>query len=369
MTVAEKTQAAFFDAPGSPLRLESVETPIPVEGEVLVRVEHATVCGSDVHTFLGRREEPTPTVLGHEAIGTVEAVGSEPPQKMCGDVVRVGDRITWSVASSCGQCPRCTGGLPQKCLELLKYGHCRAEGRQVLSGGFAQHILLQPGTAIVDIGALPWRLATPLNCATATICATLSEHTELRDRRILILGAGMLGITAAAICRERGADHIAMVDQNPNRLETALRFGVSETVCHNRQDLDSTEGRSTDLFQSHHTFDVILELTGSSQLLQKAILNAAIGGSIILAGAVAPAAPILLDPQGFVRKCLRMRGVHNYTPQDLVAAVEFMHSSGDKYPFASLVGSCYPLHSLELAMDEAKTGRAMRVAIEPWSDL
>src|SRR5690606_8004475 len=85
-------------------------------GDVLVGISLATVCGSDLHTIAGRRAEPTPCVLGHEAVGII--VASARPG------FAEGQRVTWSLADHCGRCPACTEWkLPQKCARLFKYGH------------------------------------------------------------------------------------------------------------------------------------------------------------------------------------------------------------------------------------------------------
>lgn len=367
-TRATKTQAALFDAPGSPFRTTDVETPEPAQGEVLVRIEHATVCGSDVHTVLGRRVEPTPTVLGHEAIGIVEQLGSNPPDKMCGAPIDVGDRVTWSVASSCGRCERCDNGLPQKCFDLLKYGHCKAEERDILTGGFAERILLKPGTAIVGIGDLPWQLACPLNCATATVAAALKENLDLTEKRVLILGAGMLGVTAVAMCHQRSAKTLCVLDKSSDRLETAREFGATETIQVSANSNETSTTQPGSQLLSDHEFDLIVELTGDSALTQHCIRHAAIGGSIVLVGAVTPVEPVSLDPQQFVRRCLRMRGVHNYGPTDLFDAVTFMQDYGHNYPFGTLVGSVFPLREIDSAFKEAIRGEVLRVAIQPWSE-
>src|SRR5262249_43661003 len=94
--------AMLFDGPGRPLRPAVVPVPRPEEGEVLVRVEMCTLCGSDLHTFSGRRSEPCPTVLGHEVLGRVEAL----PEGAAGGL-SVGERVVWSVAAGCGACFFC----------------------------------------------------------------------------------------------------------------------------------------------------------------------------------------------------------------------------------------------------------------------
>lgn len=113
------------------------------EGEVIVRLEGATICNSDVHTLTGRRREPTPSVLGHEGCGVV--VGTARPG------VRRGDLVTFSITDVCGNCEKCRVGPQQKCERLGKYGHSRQREGEVPLGCYSTHIKLGPGTALISL--------------------------------------------------------------------------------------------------------------------------------------------------------------------------------------------------------------------------
>lgn len=336
---------------------------MPEAGEVLVRISQTTICGSDLYTLKGIRDEPTPTILGHEAIGHIVALPALPVTDLEGAPLSVGQRVTWSVAASCGDCDRCRCELPQKCRSLVKYGHAVAEGRTALSGGLAEYILLQKGSAIV---ALPQTLssdvACPANCATATVVACIRSAEKIEGRRVLIFGAGMLGLTATALATSKSAASITVVDQSAERLEMSGRFGASQTVVWNskRQTLHqvlASEGLA-------ETYDVILELTGAPACVQAAIDVADIGANIVLAGSVLPSESVALDPEQVVRRWLTIRGVHNYAPDDLQAAVRFLETA-QQFPFAELVGGRFPLQKVNEAVDFAIQQRPIRTAIMP----
>ncbi|WP_227254418.1 alcohol dehydrogenase catalytic domain-containing protein [Frigoriglobus tundricola] len=166
-------KAAIFDGPDQPLRVERVSAPAIKRGEALVRVSLCTVCGSDLHTFSGRRRERTPCVLGHEPVGVVEEINGD-LFDVSGAPVRAGDRVVWAVAVSCGACFFCRRGLPQKCDSLRKYGHEAVTPQCGPVGGLATHCHLLRGTAIVRVPAdLPDAVAAPAGCATATVAAVL----------------------------------------------------------------------------------------------------------------------------------------------------------------------------------------------------
>eukprot|EP00971_Amphidinium_carterae_P201066 3990043-Amphidinium_carterae.1 len=121
--------AAVFHGVNQPHEIREMPLPETLgEGELLVKLHAATICGSDLHTVSGKRQEPMPLVLGHEGVGVIEAIGrdifSGDRPRHANWKLKEGDRVTFSIADSCGVCPECTlHKLPQKCLKLMKYGH------------------------------------------------------------------------------------------------------------------------------------------------------------------------------------------------------------------------------------------------------
>lgn len=344
--------------------LRDFAIPVPSAGEVLVRIELASICGSDLHTFMGRRSEPTPTILGHEAVGRIEQLGSDGLKDLHGNALEIGDRITWGVAASCGTCDRCRSGLPQKCRKLFKYGHAEATGPKALSGGLSEFLLLHHGSKILKLSSeLPLEVACPANCATATVAACFRQAGEVANKSVLIFGAGMLGLTAAAMASDRGATQIAVVDTTSARLNRATRFGATHTI----EWSPSSHSLNQLLLDSRCTteFDVQLELSGASDACQNALQLAAVGGTIILAGSVMPSPDWPVSPEQIVRNCLTIRGVHNYAAQDLVSGIDFLERTHTQFPFHELVERTFALEDINSALRWAMDNRPIRVAIQP----
>lgn len=349
-----KSHVAIFHGAGQAFELKQLEVPQAGPGEAIVRVELSTICGSDLHTFSGRRSEAVPCILGHEAIGAVSEVGSPPPYDVDVQPLEVGDRITWSACISCGDCDRCRSGLTQKCRTVSKYGHNIATGSHPLSGGLSELLLLRQGSCIVKLDRdLPAQVACPANCATATIMAAFRSAGELIGKRVLILGAGMLGLTAAAVAASRGAELILLSDTDGNRLKWAQEFGA-----------EPLPGKIsiTDLPERP---DLIIECSGAEQAVQFALTAGSVGAHVVLLGSVLPSQDVRLDPEFVVRNLLTIRGVHNYASEDLSDAVDFLTSHSDHYPFAKLVESTFPLSDIHKAFRYAQEHRPIRVAIKP----
>jgi len=336
-------EAAVFEEPGRPLAHRSFEAPVLGAGELLVDVDLCTLCGSDLHTLRGARAAPTPSILGHEAVGHVHAAGPDAP-------AAVGERVTWSIAASCGECERCERGLEQKCTRLWKYGHEACAAPSELSGGLAQAIHLRAGTTVVPVpGHVPDEVAAPANCATATVAAALRVAEGVEGREVLVLGAGLLGLTAAAMARAAGARRVTVVDPDPARRGLAARFGADETAAPGG---DSAA-------------DLVLELSGQPEAVEEGLARAGLGARVVLVGSVSPSRPVALDPERVVRGLVRVEGVHNYRPRDLGTAVEFLAGPGASFPFVELVGAVHPLAQVDRAVAEALTGAAVRIGVRP----
>jgi alcohol dehydrogenase len=356
-------RAAIFDGPHRPLRIEGVSRPRLEPGEALVRVALCTVCGSDLHTVSGRRKEKTPSVLGHEPTGTVEEVCGD-VRDARGDPVRVGDRVVWAVAVSCGTCFFCARGLPQKCETLRKYGHEPHTPQCGPLGGLTTHCHLLRGTAIVKVPAgVPDAVAAPAGCATATVAAALRAARLLAPRpsplapRVCVFGLGMLGLTACAWLDALGAIPVAC-DVSEARLAHATRFGAKFVALpHELADVvaGATVGRGA---------DAALELSGAPSACAASLSALRIGGTAVWVGTVSPTEPVPVSPEVFVRRCLTLTGVHNYAPADLLAAVAFLEAHHARYPFAELVSRTFPLSAVNDALAFAEAEKPVRVAVD-----
>lgn len=339
---------AVFSGPGQPLEFTDRSLPECGAGELLVAILYATICGSDLHTIDGRRQEPTPCVLGHEAVGRVIAAGA------ARDPALVGQRLTWSLADSCGECLPCHDwDLPQKCERLFKYGHAALADGSGLNGCYGSHILLRRGTTVVPVpDTVPDEVAAPANCALATmVCAT--ERLPDPCRVAVIQGAGMLGLYGCALLRTRGVARVVVVDTNPARLDLVSAFGGEPAL-----------GSAAGLVKPGHA-DAVFEVAGTSAVVEEGVRLLRPGGFYGWVGMVHPATQLGLTGEMVLRRCLTIRGFHNYAPRHLVQAMAFLDRFSGTYPWESLVSPAFPLADLPAALELARSQRWPRVAIRP----
>lgn len=354
--------AQVFDGPGRVLRAEAFAGITPGPGEMVVRVDLATICGSDLHTIAGLRPERTPCVLGHEGVGTVLAIGDRPMGDVVGDDgIAVGDRVTWTVAASCGHCAACTRyGLPQKCEQLFKYGHAPLADGTGLNGTYASHLVLRQGTHVVRVpDHLSDEVAAPANCALATVVHALSALPET-PRTALVQGAGLLGLYACALLAERGVEIVLCTDVDDRRLALIEPFGGV-----------AVDGRDTDALAialAQHApggVDFAIEVAGVRELIPEGVASLRVGGWYLLVGLVHPDSTLDLTAETLIRRCITLRGVHNYTPADLDEAIAFLARDHGRRPYADLVGEVVALADLDRAVLLAAERRWPRVGVAP----
>lgn len=362
-TVVELDATAMvWDGPDLPLRPADVTRVELGPGDALVAVELATICGSDLHTLAGHRPGPVPSVLGHETVGSIVALGPGRPAKdVRGRTPALGDRVAVGIYAACGECLRCRSGREQKCETLFKYGHVASSEPDVLTGGYASHLHVRRGTPLVRVDAIPAAVAAPLGCATATavacVAAALTDggppidlavpSIALAGVRATVTGAGLVGLIAAALLADHGAC-VTVVDPHADRRSRAIRFGASSALAPGEPTLPA---------------DVFLELSGSPAAAGGAIDATAIGGTVVLAGTVSPGVTLGWDAETLVRRLITVRGVHNYRPADLAAAARWSERALERLPLHELAGPTFPLKRVDAAIDAAHHSSALRVGI------
>jgi len=338
---------SIFRGTGQPFGFSLLPLPNPGPGEVLVALDLSTICGSDLHTLTGRRHGPVPTILGHEGIGHVIAVGDgrEPAW--------LGRRVSWSLVDSCGTCRPCTEWrLPQKCERLLKYGHAPLTEQGGLLGCYASHLMLRRGTHLVAVpDTLPDAAVAPANCALATMVAVMESLPHGTGRMAVIQGAGLLGLYGSALLRAAGWETVFVVDRQPQRLTAVPRFGGTPVLSSDPSPIPPDE------------VDVVIEVCGSARAVPEGLRWLRPGGHYALAGMVHPESSLSLTGEAIIRKCLTLRGVHNYAPHHLDEAIGFLDRHRDNHPWESLVSPPMPLRRLDEAFALAESGRWCRVAV------
>jgi len=364
--IPETSRAVVYDPDSGRLDVRSFAIRPARPGEILVRVTLSAICGSDLHTISGRRRPRGALILGHEICGEIAQLGEGVAQDAAGERLSAGDRVTWSIAASCGTCFFCTHDLPQKCESLFKYGHESVDVDPPLNGGFAEHVYLAPGTAVYRLPAeLSDDVAVFANCSLATMAAAVRMADVRAGESVLIQGAGLVGVCASALCAARGANPIAVVDVDEDRLARVKAFGATHVYNVASGGVEAYEQAMAETGGSRG-FDVAIEACGQPDVIPHGLGALRIGGRYVIAGCVFPDASTALDVYGVITRLIRIIGLHNYTPADLQAALAFLTGPGQAYPFDHVVDSRFSLDDMPRALEKIDERRdILRVALEP----
>lgn len=259
----EQTQALLV-RPGE-ITVESAPVPAPGPHQVLIEVATVGICGSDVHYFdHGRIADfvvREPLVLGHEASGTIRAVGAEVTDR------QVGQRVAMEPQETCGRCTQCLAGRYNLCPDV------RFFATPPIHGAFAQYVVLDSIRAHPVPDSLSDEAAALIEPLSVGIWAAQKANVQPGDR-VLVTGAGPVGLLCADVARARGAAWVGVSDTNEHRLEVALRRGASQAV-------NALAGPLADQVEP---VDVVLECSGAAPAIQGAFAAAAPAARIVLVG-------------------------------------------------------------------------------------
>jgi threonine 3-dehydrogenase len=274
---------------------ELVERPVPTPGpgEVLLKMEAASICGTDAHLFnwdpWAAEILKPPIILGHELAGRVAATGTGVTRVRDGDLVGVESHI------GCWHCAQCRAGEMHLCRDLKVIG-------AHVDGGFAEYVVIPEANAIESNGLDPAVVALQEPMGNAVHAAFVEP---IEGRTVAVTGAGPIGVLAVAIARAAGASWVVATDVEPYRLELARTMGADLA-------LDARQPDTADRIIAETGGDgveVVLEMSGSQAALDQALHFITRGGRISLLGIFASPVEMHLSDL-VIQKGLRLYGVY-----------------------------------------------------------
>ncbi|CAN5893736.1 S-(hydroxymethyl)mycothiol dehydrogenase [soil metagenome] len=282
--MAQRVRAVVARKKGEPVSVETIDVPDPGPGEVLVAVQACGVCHTDLHYREGGIGDEFPFLLGHEAAGVIESVGSDVTEVSTGDFVV----LNWRAV--CGECRSCKRGRPQYCFATHNATQAMTLDGTALSpalgiGAFAEKTLVAAGQATkVDARARP-EVAGLLGCGVmAGIGAALFTGDVSRGDSVAVFGCGGVGDAAIMGARLAGAATIIAVDLDARKLELASGFGATHTVL--ASEVDPVEAIQ-DLTDGHGA-DVCIEAVGHPKVLEQAFYARDLAGTLVQVGVPNP---------------------------------------------------------------------------------
>jgi threonine dehydrogenase-like Zn-dependent dehydrogenase len=265
-------RALVFTGPGA-MELLDMPEPDVAEGDVLVHVRSAGICGSELHGARHPGFRVPPLIMGHEFAGISDD----------------GDPVIINPILSCGQCDLCARGLRQVCRQRAIIGVHRA-------GGFAERVAV-PRSALVPLpDGLAWDAATAVEPAANAVHAW-GLAGGARDKRVAVLGCGAIGLFCLLVALADGAASVDVTDLAQGRLEAARRLGAAAAAT-------APEGE----------YDVVIDAVGSAATRAQSVAHQRPGGTAVWLGLAEPAAGF--DAQDLVRGEKRVLGSFAYSGEE-----------------------------------------------------
>ncbi|MEU5953621.1 Zn-dependent alcohol dehydrogenase [Streptomyces sp. NPDC047525] len=341
--------------------LDDVETVGFGPGKVKIRVRATGLCHSDVSAMNGVLPQPAPFIPGHEGAGEIIDVGDG----VSG--ISQGDRVLVCWLPACGTCPACKRGQSQLCLAgFMNAGtpNFKRPAGDVFgfagTGTFAEEVVVDAGCAVPIPDDVPFDIAALIGCGVTTgLGAAINTADVQAGSSVAVIGCGGVGISAIQGARLKGAAQIIAVDPVASRREAALRFGATEAVA--PDELADAKQRVT----AGEGFDYVFEVVGKSATARTAYETTRRGGTLCIVGAGAMDDNLQLNMFELFfdeKKILPSM----YGGGDVLRSYERAIAlwRAGRIDLESLITHRVPLSEINEALDQMRTGVALRTCIE-----
>lgn len=345
MLALRKTTAAYG------AELATVDTlPAPAEGQVLIAVAAAGICGSDIHAYEWTpgyefMTAAMPLTIGHEFAGTVRAVGAG----VTG--LKAGDRVTCWPTVACGHCAACRRDAPEHC-----------QNRSILGlhadGGFAEALLAPAVNCRIIPDHLPLEVAALTEPLSVAVNAVDVADVAASDK-VVVLGPGPIGLGIAFVAQTRGATVLLCGFNDAFRLDTARAMGIAHCADLAEESMATAVARAFD-----GPADRVIEATGVARSVSDGLAALRSGGILVVAGI--HSGHLDLDLTRFVREKKQLRAAHDTTAQALANAIALLAAHADV--LARLITHRQPLARAIEAFELARSRQAVKVLLIPQAE-
>jgi L-iditol 2-dehydrogenase len=353
-----KGRVAVLLGYGGEFELREYPLPDVEPGAILVRLTRAGICGSDLHIWRGEMKDvygaiPQDLTFGHEMCGRVERLGAGVTTDSAGQPLREGDRVTYLYFFPCGRCPVCLEDEMGDCPRKARANRV-AGTPPYFNNAYGEYYYLRPRHHVFRIpDELSDDVATPANCALSQVIYGLRRAGLRPGHSVVIQGAGGLGLNAAAVTRDAGADCVIVIDRIPERLALARAFGADHALS--LDSLPTAQARIEAVKDLTGGFgaNIVADFVGYPAVIPEGLGMLRAGGCYLEVGNIAPGNLFSYDATALVRGAARLVAVANYSPWALAQSLAFLRRNLARFPFAQLVSHVYPLERISEGFREA----------------
>jgi Zn-dependent alcohol dehydrogenase len=355
-------------AVSKPLRLAELELAEPRPGELLVKIDAAGLCHSDLSVVNGDRSRPTPMALGHEAAATVVRPGDPD------SAFRPGDRVVLAFLPACGECADCGSGHGYLCApgaaangagRLLRGGHRLREGDHEVYhhlgvSAFATHAVIDQRSAVKVASDIPPQIAALFGCAVLTGVGAVLNTAQVRlGESVAVYGLGGVGLSAILGAVAAGAQPIIAIDPVASKRALALELGAALAV-------DPSEAHDAIVELTGGGADVVIETAGKAVVLAAAYKATRRGGRTVSVGLPNPSEMLSIPAVSLVGDGKTLMGSYmgsSIPSRDIPRYIALWRAG--RLPVDRLLTSVSPLSEINTLLDDLASGNAIRQIVTP----
>lgn len=371
--VPTTSRAAVLTAYGEPLEIQELPVPEELEpGALLVKIEAATVCGSDLHlwdgSLAGSQAVNLPVIPGHEMVGSIVAFGEGAERDTFGQPLELGDRICFTHAS-CNQCEHCRlDNQPTLCKNRKYYMFTTCEQPPYLVGSFAEYCYVFPKSGRVRVpDTVKTEWASAASCALRTVVHSFDRIGRINPwETVVIQGAGPLGLFATALADHLGAGRIITLGAPDDRLEIARSFGATETLS--VLELTEPDDRTAAVREllGGDGAELVFEFSGARTAFNEGLGMVKEGGRYMVTGQIdGPGKEVPVRPGYITRQQLTIMGTWSGDIAEYHKALDFMALTADHYDFGAIVPNRYGLDEATEALTRMRAQEDIKPVIVP----
>ncbi|MBI2820068.1 MAG: zinc-binding dehydrogenase [Acidobacteria bacterium] len=364
-----KSRAAVLKAPKERVEIREIALLPPEPGAIVVKVEAATVCGTDVHIWQGDLQPEWPVGMGHEMVGRVVALGDGVERDSDDQPLRVGDRIVWAYPW-CGKCFYCAiARQPTLCPYARMNGWRSAERHPYLCGGFADYCYILPQCRPVKVpDEVESTVASSATCALRTVVHGF-ERLEFSgglgiQPSVAILGTGPVGLYALAMSIASGAGLTISIGAPASRIQLAQKWGANYTI--NLEEVKEPRERIEQVkkWTAGRGADLVIEAAGPATAFQEGLEMVRRGGRYLVIGQTSQDS-VPLYPRRINLDMLQIIGVVSAHATHFYKAMQFLRNYRHKFSFGDMVTNRYPLTQVMGALEAMASMREIKPAVIP----
>jgi threonine dehydrogenase-like Zn-dependent dehydrogenase len=362
-------RAAVIAAYNKPYEIREFPIPEIEPGAILVKIDMAGICGTDVHQVAGELgiKPKLPVIPGHEAIGKIVKMGRGRTRDCAGAPLAAGDRIMWAHVS-CGECRPCkVDNQPNLCVNRFSYGMSYSGAYPYLSGGFAEYAYILPRADVVKV---PEQLSNEevigVCCAFRTAVSAFERLEGLRIQdSVAVQGCGPVGLYSTVLAVEGGASQVIVIGAPSLRLDLAKKWGATDVI--NIEEMPDPAERKEKILNltGGRGPDVVVEASGVLAAFKEGLEMVRRGGRYLVIGQTSMEAEIPIVPGIIMQKHLQIIGNASATIDHYYKALQLIQNRREKYPFAEIVTNKYKLEQINEAVAAMKRGQEIKPVIIP----